>query len=345
MDTVTLQQIRDLLQKNNKIAIAVGSAPSVDDMAAALSLYLSLSQLNKSVSIASPDLPLVEHSSLVGIDRVKTQLEGGSGGDLVVSFPYREGEIEKVSYTIDNGYLNIVVKAGEQGLTFQERDVVFKRGGGAPAVLVVVGTPRLSDLGNLFNPDELKDTTVVNIDNKNDNQGYGDMVLVSPQFSSVSELMANILMQLGIDPDIDIAQNLLSGIAFATNNLQSTGISYTTFEVIAALMRKGAVMQAPRGAQAPRVQSEDRVSSFMPEQMRAASPTNRANAIRQQLAQQAAGQQAPAEPGNTNFGAQQPRENNQNRGNAQPQNDRSDRKPPSDWLTPKVYKGSQTPIE
>jgi hypothetical protein len=71
--------------------------------------------------------PLVEVSSLVGIDEVKTTL-GEASGDLVVSFPYREGEIEKVSYTRDDNFLNIVVKAGEKGLNFDEKDVKFTRG-------------------------------------------------------------------------------------------------------------------------------------------------------------------------------------------------------------------------
>jgi len=35
---------------------------------------------------------------------------GERSGDLVVPFPYREGEIEKVSYTRDDNFLNIVVR-------------------------------------------------------------------------------------------------------------------------------------------------------------------------------------------------------------------------------------------
>ena len=117
MDTNLQARVSELLQKNDKIAVAVGKNPSIDDMAAALSLFLGLNKLGKKVFIASSSQPLVEHSSLVAIDRVKGSFEG-DGGDLIVSFPYREGEIEKVSYTIEGGLLNIVVKAGEQGLQF-----------------------------------------------------------------------------------------------------------------------------------------------------------------------------------------------------------------------------------
>src|SRR4051812_17044404 len=129
MDNSTLQKIKDLIDRNDKIGIAVGKNPTIDAMAAALTLSLGLQDYGKQAAVASASQPLVEHSSLVGIDRVKGSFDGGSAsGDLVVSFPYREGEIEKVSYTIDTGYLNIVVKAGEQGLTFSESDVKFKQG-------------------------------------------------------------------------------------------------------------------------------------------------------------------------------------------------------------------------
>ena len=96
MDKNIIQKLKDVIAKSNNIGIAVGNQPSIDEMGAALSLYLLLRNANKKVSIASPSDPIVEISSLVGIDRVQKQF-GGDAGDLVVSFPYEEGEIEKVS--------------------------------------------------------------------------------------------------------------------------------------------------------------------------------------------------------------------------------------------------------
>src|SRR3989344_3221335 len=294
MDNPNIQKIKDLVTQSRSIAILVGGASGLDEMASALSLFLSLRYANKQVVIACPVAPTVAISSLVGIDKVKTSFQSASsGGDLVVSFPYREGEIEKVSYTIDNGFLNIVVKAGEQGLGFQETDVRYTRGGGMPSVLFVVGTPRLSDLGILFDPEALKNTTIVNIDNKADNQGFGDAVLVSQGASSVSELVANLLSFTGVDLDIDTAQNLLSGISFATGNFQDPKTSPAAFEMAGILMKKGAMrmggvarplrptmprnnfMQQPQPPMPtqmpqPQQQSEDRVSTFMPEAMKAA---------------------------------------------------------------------------
>ena len=248
MDNLTFSKIKEAIEKYSNIAVATRRDPSVDEMAAALSLYLSLKNLGKNLSIATPSDPLVEVSSLVGIDEVKTTL-GSEGGDLVVSFPYKEGEIEKVSYTRDDNFLNIVVKAGENGLNFSERDVKFTRGVTAPELFFVIGSPRVSDLGKLFDPNVLKDTVVVNIDNKGENQGFGDVLMVSSKLSSVSEAVSNLILSLGLKMDLDIAQNLMLGIAVATDNFQSSQTSPLAFEMAGVLLRNGALRptnQTPR---------------------------------------------------------------------------------------------------
>lgn len=234
-----MQSIQDILARNSSVGIVVGKNPSIDDMGAALALYLSLKSSGKQVSIASPTDPIVEVSNLVGINKVKKSLDS-EGGDLIVSFPYQDGEIEKVSYTLENGFLNIIVKAAEDGLSFSEKDVKYKNSGAMPSAIFVVGTPRLSDLGNLFDPELLKDTTIINIDNKKENQGFGEVVLVSSDFSSVSEQIGSLLTSLNYPIDADIAQNLLSGISFATENFQSSKTSPVAFEITAKLMQQGA---------------------------------------------------------------------------------------------------------
>lgn len=261
MDTQSIQRIKDLLSRSQRIVVSVGRNPSVDDMGAALGLYLSLQNIGKNVFVIAPQEPIVELSNLVGINKVKTRFEG-DGADLVVSFPYKEGEIEKVSYTIENGFLNIVVKAGEQGLNFAEQDVKYTRGGsgGQMDVLFSIGNTRLSDLQALFSPEMMKDVTVVNIDNKQENQGFGDIVMVSPRFSSVSEQVAQLLLDLNADPDVDAAQNLLDGVAFATENFQSPRTSYLAFEMAGELMRLGAI-RAQRASMPRQAQSFDQSPS------------------------------------------------------------------------------------
>lgn len=265
MDNFSVKELQEVLDKSQTISIAVGKDFGIDEMAGALGLYLALKANGKDVNIASSVEPTVEVSSLVAIDKVGIGLES-ENGPLVVSFPYKEGEIEKISYTMEDDLLNIVVKPGEGGLSFSEKDVMFKRATGEYSdVLIVVGTPRLSDLGKLFNPEGLKDTTVVNIDNKSDNQGYGDILMVSTNASSVSEIVADILLSLNLDIDQDVAQNLFYGIISATDNFQNQKTSALAFEAAAILMQKGAQRKNIAKREVPRGEFASLVRSNFPQ--------------------------------------------------------------------------------
>lgn len=306
MDNNLVQKIREELSKSESIAIAVGKNPSVDSMAAALSLYLILKEANKKVSVISPTEPLVEHTSLVGVDKVTTSVSGGGGpeGDFVVSFPYVEGEIEKVSYTLENGYLNIIVKSTGQPLSFDEKDVRYTKGtgggGGAFNLLITVGMPVLSDLGGLLDKDKMRDVKIINMDNKQENQGYGDIVAVSPSFSSVSEQVADMVLTLGIRIDKDIAQNLLNGITYSTRNFQADHTSPLAFEIASFLMRSGAQRSVAIKA----------VSRDYREPARQESHDER--------------------PKQRSFANEQQDD----------QEEQDEQRAPDDWLSPKVYKGS-----
>ena len=149
MDNLTFSKIKESLEKYKAIAVVTRKDPSVDEMAGALSLYLAIKSFGKNVSIATPNEPLVEVSSLVGINEVKTSL-GSASGDLVMYLPYKEGEIDKVTSAVEGEFLKLIVKAGELGINFNEKDIRFERGAEAPELLFVVGSPRVSDLGQLF---------------------------------------------------------------------------------------------------------------------------------------------------------------------------------------------------
>lgn len=329
MDNQTLQKIKDTLVKSNNIGIAVGADPSVDSMAGALSLYLLLKAANKQVSVACPTEPIVELSSLVGINRVQKSL-GGDASDLVVSFPYVEGEIEKVSYTLEEGFLNIIVKASEQGLSFDEKDVRYVRGSGAVDLLIVVGTSRLSELEDVFDSQKLRDVRIINIDNKDANQGFGDIVLVSPNFSSVSEQVADLALALGFRMEQDVAQNLLTGITTETKNFQTPNVTPLTFEMMALLMKTGAARRNIE-TRSPLSVSDDELDQPAPR-----FPSRE---------QQRSDDDRPARQQQQSQRQDDQRRQDQARQAAQNQNDdndaaTNDEEPPLDWLTPKVYKGS-----
>jgi hypothetical protein len=356
MDNNTLEQIKDTLAKGKSIGVAAPKNPSLDEMAAALAFFLVLKNSDKNVSIASPTDPLVEVSSLVGIDKVQKRFSGsGSGeGDLTVSFPYTEGEIEKVSYTLEEGHLNIIVKASGQGLSFDEKDVQFARGGSSgPDAVFAIGVARISDLDPLFDTQN-PDIRIINIDNKAENEQYGDINLVSSKISSVSEGVTDLMLGLGLHIDEDAAQNLLNGISDATKNFQNPKTSSLAFEMAALLLKKGATREVSEAARrgitvGDRAPQQPQVRQ-QPQQARPVSQKDQAKGDRASFEEHLKRRVAEEKERERNKRSSQPGQKNDiNQASTAPQQDAGDyvdadlpteEEAPNDWLAPKVYKGS-----
>lgn len=374
MDNQTFQRIKDLITQHQAIGVVVRPNPSLDEMAGGLGMYLVLEKMGKQASIACPTDVVVGLSNLVGIQKVSKSLGSstGKGGNLTVSFPYREGEIEKVSYTQENGLLNILVQAGQNGLSFSQNDVKFSQSGGTgamPTLLFAIGVPSLSDVSSLVPQDALQNMTVVNIDNKQENAKYGDVVVVSPRFSSVSEQVADFLTLLEpqIELDRDASQNLFDGIAFATKDYTAQNTSYLAFEMAGILMKKGATRYKAPGASVPQGQNANQYFPPQPmlqpmqqpvqqsvmqpapqpqmsvpqpqpmQQPQFAQPQPFGNAQGQQPVMQPQFTQPMPQPQPQPFTAAPQFETQQP---AQQTAQQQPAEAPSDWLTPKVYKGS-----
>ena len=361
MDNQTFQKIKDLINQHQQAGVLVGPNPSLDQMAAGLGMYLVLKKMGKDAAIACPTDPVVGISSLVGIDKVQKSFNATGTGDLTVSFPYKEGEIEKVSYTLDSGKLNIQVKAGPQGLNFQQNDVEFKRAAaGAPSLVFMIGIPNPQSVSSVFDINSNPTVSVVNIDNTDANIKYGTALNVNSRFSSVSEQVADFvtLLEPQIELDVDTCQNLLTGILYATRDFTTANASYLAFEMAGILMKKGAKRMMPATSQPNTVQNP---SAFFPPQQPAQQPVQ-PMPLQQPVMQQPVPQSMPVQefvPQSQQFVAPQPmmqqpmqqapvqsqmpqQEFNsmQQQPQQMPQAQPQPQETPADWLTPKVYKGS-----
>lgn len=321
-----LQRLKDIIEKESSIAIVVGNTYGIDEMGAALSLYLALTSFGKNVSVLSGKAPIVEVSNLVGIDQVKDRYESASG-DLVVSFPYKTDEIGKVSYTLENGFLNIIVKPKDQPLSFGEKDVQFRKTGDTPKVIVAIGVKRITDLNAFF---DIKDTTIINIDKPSNNENYGDVVIIGQGASSVSEQVANLLLSLNMPLDQDISQNLMSGIISVTSNFQSPKTSSLAFEMAGILLRNGARRDVVRPQVQPLPQLNQNINTNAQQQIQ-----QQIQRARQQMRQQNVQRDSHPRDQRRNQPMNQPLQNPVNQ--PQPQQDLS---APDDWLAPKIFKGS-----
>lgn len=260
-----LSLLRDFLDRENELGILIGSHQNTDTYAAALSLFLSLTQSGKKVQIVSKKAPTVEVSNLVAIDKVKENFAAGSNSKLVVALPYVKGEVEKVLFTEAPNTINFhLTAAPDRSITpFELSDVKLMWEGGAPVALITIGVSTTDEIMGIVDPSTSK---IVNIDNYSGNTRFGDVVLVDDSFSSLSEVSGKIIKDLNLPMDIDIAQNILDGVMYSTRNFTKGNTSPLAFEAVSAAMYQGAQRREDRSQQsfsnqAPRqAQIQDRAN-------------------------------------------------------------------------------------
>lgn len=230
--------LRNLLQ-NNTIGILLGDKMNLDTAGAALGLFLSLKEAGKNSQIISVKEPVVEIANLVGIDKIKKSFSGDASR-VVVSLPYNRGEIGKVSYKEENDRINFYLTASDgRSIThYDNTDINLIWDGSMPGVIIAVGVgspAKLSEaIGQIGNG-----IKIVNIDNSS--ESFGDISFSDTSFSSVSEVCAKIIKELRLPMNIDIAQNLMDGILYGTRNFTKNSVSSYAFEMTGILMQAGAV--------------------------------------------------------------------------------------------------------
>lgn len=254
--------LQEALVSAQNMAIVLPERLNKDKVAAALSLFLSLQNSGKKVSIVCSLPMIVDFSSLVGVNKVKQKLVGK---DLVVSLKL-DDSIERVRSNIDesnkeNRILNLVVQIKEGYPPFPKEKIVYSYAGSNIDTFLVLGAESKEDLGKVYfdNKDFFDKANVINIDINSQNKQFGKLNLVNPQMSCYSEFVALLLDSLKLPLDEDIASNLLSGIKQGTNDFSLDRSTPTTFEAIAFCLRAGGRKPKEREISFDRVKKEKKL--------------------------------------------------------------------------------------
>src|SRR3989338_1600110 len=343
IDPDKVNQAQNILENAQSIAVTLPVDPSVDKVASALSLYLSLSAAGKQVTVACSTRMTVQYNELIGVDKISTVLTGSSGRNLVISFPYQEGSIEKVSYNIENDKFNLVIEPREGFPTITQEMMKYSSSGGNIDAIVTVGCSQLEELWNLYsnNQDLYNGKQIINLDNASNNNNFAKINIVDTSAISISELMNDFINQLGLNMEPDIATNLLAGLTSATDNFSSGEVTASTFETAANLLKQGARKKQIRKSS----------QAFVPQMKQPAAPT--APIAKSQKTQfglktsptpqtdqsQQSGQRGKFQPPQFQRTQQQPGSDFQQQKPPVREAGKSPETPP-DWLKPKIYKGS-----
>lgn len=228
---------RALIDQANSILIVIPSKPYFDQVAGALSLYLTLRNL-KEVSIISSNPMTVEFNRLIGVNKVLQDL--GNKNLLIKFAGYEASNIERVSYDIENRQfqLTVIPKAGVKAPEKSQIELSYT--GFSSNLIILVGGANESHFPILSSKDTEK-AKVMHLGTRDITNGDSTHRIISfdRPASCDSELIASMLIEGQFKLDADIATNLLMGVEEGSNNYTGPEVSAATFEIVSELMRLG----------------------------------------------------------------------------------------------------------
>lgn len=245
----TLVKLKELVDKSKEIIIVTHTAPTIDSIGAALSMYLGFSGLGKKVHIICPDPMTVAFSNYVGVNKIEQQISGKK--NFIISLDYQEGSIEKVSYNIEGNKFNLVIEPRKGFEDFSSEKVQYHTAGVQADLLIVLDTQHLGQLGTLHEEQKelFASIPMVNIDAHAGNASFGAINLLDEKASSTTELAAVVLSFCGVKLTEDIATNLLNAIDATTDHFQSPTVNARTFEIASVSVKAGGKKFPPVGIQ------------------------------------------------------------------------------------------------
>ncbi|MFZ5933113.1 MAG: DHH family phosphoesterase [Patescibacteria group bacterium] len=225
-----------LIDSSRSILILLPTKPYFDQVAAGLSLYLTLRE-TKEVAIACPSPMLVEFNRLVGVNKVSSQL---GNKNLTIRFrDYKASDIERVSYDIENGEFRLTVVPKPGLVSPGKEQVALEYSGIAAETVILIGGANKSHFPAVLE-EGLKTGKLIHIGTRAlDIEGDLSVLSFAAPSSSTSELVATLINQSGLRIDQDVATNLLMGIEEGSREFKGPDVSPETFEIVARLLRAG----------------------------------------------------------------------------------------------------------
>jgi len=232
-----LDLFRESLAESQNVLIFLPHRPNFDEVAAGLSLYLSLTSYGKRVNIVCPSPMIVEFNRLVGVDKVSEDLGNKNMSIRFVNYNFEN--IERVKSEIDRGEFTLLIVPKPNAAAPKVEQVKLSYIGISADLLVLIGFEKPEDFGRFAENGEIFKQKSFLLGNK-PALGLQSQEVISTDASCVSEAVARVVENLNLPVDQDIAGNLYLGIQAGTNRFSSQNISAETFETLASLMRAGA---------------------------------------------------------------------------------------------------------
>ena len=228
--------IRDLAPSQTP-AIILPANPTKDAVYAGIILYLGLNKLGKHVSLVCST---AVSQTVPGAELIKTTF-GAGGRNLVISFPYVDGSVEKVDYRIENEMFNLIVIPREGYEKITQDMIKYSYSGSLPDAAILVGSSTLQSLGEIYTQNEALFQTIplAVIHRQRPTAPLGTSEYIRTNVT-LTQLCFEVMQGMQVPFDADFATRVLAAITDVSDSFTNQAANADLFELASVLMRAGA---------------------------------------------------------------------------------------------------------
>jgi nanoRNase/pAp phosphatase (c-di-AMP/oligoRNAs hydrolase) len=233
--------LENIINLSTKILLVTNTRPTLDSIASIFLMWHFITvNFKKTVNIYIQNFPyrfeyLFNYSMLEQKDIITQFLR-----EYKLSIKKQNIVIDHVKYNTDKDNFNFSISLKKGALELSSIDL--KKASFEYDLIITLDTENLNFLGDIYKTyksDFESNIKIINIDSHPGNLKYGDLNIISEEYSSTSEIVFNIMSEYNSIMSKKEYQLVLMSILSNTENLSSQYISMKTFQNLSLLQSIG----------------------------------------------------------------------------------------------------------
>ena len=236
-DQKNISSLKEELSRVRSILILLPPQPDPEMVISAISLLLTLQKTGKQAQLGCSDSSNLKNQNIPYLKEIKSSV---GAKNLIVNFKYKEADLDKVDYDIDDqGNFSLLIKPKKGTLPPDISNIKYSYSGANADLVFVLGINSLEELGKFYSEEKvfLDQANIVSLNHTTKPASFANFNFHQRSFSGMAEMTASLISQLELNPTEEISTLLISRIYFDTNNLTSNTVSADTMRTLNYLMR------------------------------------------------------------------------------------------------------------
>ena len=245
------EQAKNLINKSDNILIVFKKNYTIDAVASALALYLTLKKSNKNTSIASYNFtPHEEIKFFPNIKEISDNIKNLR--KFIISLNLKNSGVEEFSYDVNDEKLKIFITP--KGGFFEEKDLTAGSSDFIFDLIITADTADLESLGGIYenNRELFYSVPIINFCHSPKNENFGQINLVNIKALSTTQVIYNFIknnpvksrvtQDHGVNNNLDgqIATLILAGLMSKTRAFKTSNLTPDVLQIVSELISIGA---------------------------------------------------------------------------------------------------------